>query len=158
MIPLCLLLSILSLFGLQLYANSQASVTAAVSVSSSCTLQASNTAVAFPATAAGNNAPLANTVSATNNGNIEGYIWISGTSWATSANAAINFFVTNTIFSNAPNQNGAGYLSNSITLSAANTAILIPAIASNTLYFGVNIPAGQASNSYSQNIVLQTVC
>ncbi|MDE1828007.1 MAG: hypothetical protein KGH65_02505 [Candidatus Micrarchaeota archaeon] len=127
-------------------------------MSSSCTLQVSNTAIAFPSTAAGNNAPLANTVSATNNGNVEGYIWISGTSWATSANSAINFFVTNTIFSNAPNQNAAGYLANALTLSASNTAVLIPAITSNTLYFGVNIPAGQASNTYTQNIIFQTVC
>ncbi|MDE1846022.1 MAG: hypothetical protein KGH53_01965 [Candidatus Micrarchaeota archaeon] len=128
-----------------------------MNVPTTCTLVLSNSAVSLPATNPGGNSPLANAISSTNNGNIQGYLWISGSNWI-GDNSAINFFVSNTIYSNSANNNGAGYLSNSVSLAFGNTAMLLPSLSTNTIYLGVNIPVAQTPNSYTQNIFFQTVC
>ena len=153
------LVSLSYITSMPLQANSISNtVLAGVNVPSVCTLTLSNSLITFPSTVGGSNAPVANAVTTTNQGNIQGYLWLYGSNWVTSANTAINFFVSNTIFTNVINQYGTPYLPNTLPLSAANSAMLLPATIANTLYFGVNIPSGQAANSYNQNIVLQDVC
>ncbi|MDE1846024.1 MAG: hypothetical protein KGH53_01975 [Candidatus Micrarchaeota archaeon] len=147
--------------GISLSANSgSTNVVATVNVQSTCVLAVSNSAINFftvnPGTSTGVGAS-GNVVSDTNNGNVGSYIWISGSNWI-GVNIAVNFFVANTIYSNSFNNEGAGYLFNSVGLATGNTGELVSTGATNTLYFGVNIPNGQTANSYTQNVVINNVC
>ena len=71
---------------------------------------------------------------------------------------ATNFFVANTIFSNLLNSQAVNTNNNAVTLTASNTFMPVPVVTTNTLYFGVNVPGGQASGQYTQNIVFLNVC
>ncbi|MDE1828005.1 MAG: hypothetical protein KGH65_02495 [Candidatus Micrarchaeota archaeon] len=147
-----------SITGLSFSANSgSTNVVATVNVQTTCVLAVSNTAVNFLTVNPGASTGVVNAVADTNNGNVGAYIWISGSNWI-GANIAINFFVTNTIYSNALSSEGAGFLFNSVGLATGNTGILVSTAGTNNLFFGVNIPVGQTANAYTQNIVINNVC
>ena len=147
-----------SFFGISFSANSvSVNVVAGLTVTSTCMLAVSNTAINFPSTAAGTNSVVGNVVSDTNNGNAASYIWLYGSNWI-GGYLAQNFFVTNTIYSNVFLSTGVGTNTNALQLASSNSYIPVFAGGTNTLYFGVNIPNGQAANAYSQNILFLNVC
>jgi hypothetical protein len=110
-----------------------------------------NSVIAFPETVPGSFAPTSNVVNignagtATSNILIEGGNWISGTS---------SFLVGNTLWSATSGGNIGTQLSN----TAVDTQIIIPAGDSNSIYFGLNVPTGQAAGTYSQTINALTSC
>ncbi len=78
--------------------------------------------------------------------------WISGVQ---------NFFVSNTLWNptSAPAGVGNGLsLWNGLTSSLLDSSITVPSLASNSLYFGMSVPPGQAAGTYTQNIVLRNSC
>ena len=90
-----------------------------------------------------------------NGGNIGANILVSGTSWALTSNTAVTFSVGNTLWNPTSLTSYAG---NALTTSFVNTNDIIVAptlsssITSNSIYFGLSIPAGTASGNYVQTI------
>ena len=90
-----------------------------------------------------------------NGGNIGANILVSGTSWALTSNTAVTFPTGNTLWNPTSLTSYAG---NALTTSFVNTNDIIVAptlsssITSNSIYFGLSIPAGTASGNYVQTI------
>lgn len=143
--------------------SSPSNVVASLSVKSSCSITGpSNTAINF-----GNLNPT-QAYSATNavtftdsGGNTPANILVAGSNMISGSN---NFYVTNTLWS-ATN----GGSTTALTLytglaSLVDTLIQIPAptrtnpTTTNTLYFGIDIPAGTPPGIYTQNIVYGYTC
>ena len=143
--------------------SSPSNVVASLSVKSSCSISApSNTAINF-----GNLNPT-QTYSATNavtftdsGGNAPANILVAGSNMISGGN---NFYVTNTLWSAI-----SGGSTTALTLytglaSLVDTLIQIPAPSrtapstTNTIYFGIDIPAGTPAGIYTQNIVYGYTC
>ena len=143
--------------------SSPSNVVASLSVKSSCSVSApSNTAINF-----GNLNPT-QTYSATNavtftdsGGNAPANILVAGSNMISGGN---NFYVTNTLWSAI-----SGGSTTALTLytglaSLVDTLIQIPAPSrtnpstTNTIYFGIDIPAGTPAGIYTQNIVYGYTC
>lgn len=140
-------------------ANTQASVSASVSVQNTCEISLANSIINFGTLAPGTASSASNDVTDTNGGNEGTYVWVDGGNWIGNP-STINFYVTNTEWNGAsftPNVVGAAGF-NSLTLVATNTAIFVPASSSNNIYFGLYIPSGQTANVYSQTINAINVC
>ncbi len=88
-----------------------------------------------------------------NIGNAPTYLWVYGTNWISGGN---NFGVSNTVWDATSD---SSFVGNVLSLISSNTGILIPASSgSNSIYFGLRIPAGQVAATYTQNIVITNVC
>lgn len=132
-------------------------IVASVNVPSTCYLTINTASISFGSAGGAYVAP--GTTSSFNSilysdtaGNINAYLWVSGTNWIYSANSSFGFGVGNTLWS-ATSSGGTA-----TTIATANTAILIPFASSNTAYYAVSIPGGQAANIYTANIIGQVSC
>lgn len=145
------------------YASSAAvNIVANVQVTGACTLSLSNSVINIGSLNPGTSLAPQNAVTDTNGGNSNSYLWLYGSNWILIGAVTPNFYVTNTIFSNAIGSSGegAGYLFNALTIASANSGMLVgitPAD-TNTLFFSVNVPAGQPAASYSSNIAIFNNC
>ena len=131
--------------------GSSNTIAASLSVPNTCVPEVSNTAISFPSTQPGGFANTANVVTVTNFGNAASNVLVSGTSWVAGANS---FGVTNTLWSATSGAN----IGTQLTGSAVDTKIVAAAGASNSIYFGANVPVSQAAGTYSQTITISTSC
>jgi hypothetical protein len=92
-----------------------------------------------------------------NGGNVAANMLVYGGNWVGPA----TFGVGNTLW-NPTSSNS--YIGNVLTLSAVNTGIVIPAptqsspSTSNDIYFGLGVPGGAPSGTYTQNIIIENSC
>ena len=130
-------------------------VTASVTINNYCTFTVSNTAINFGSMNPGTTtATTANgVVTVTDTGNVGSNILTSGTTWTFGSNT---FGVQNTVWS--PSSTTAYASANVLTGSAVNTNIIVTTTATNTIYYGLGIPAGQAPGTYSQTIDVISTC
>ena len=138
------------------YANSVApNVIFTVNVESVCEISLSKS-ISFGTILAGSNSvTTSQNVLDTNNGNGGAFVAVNGGNWI-GANALNVFGVSNTVWSAA---SAVGYGSaNALTTVAANTDIAVAAGSSTNVWFGLGIPAGQAADVYSQNIIITNLC
>jgi hypothetical protein len=119
---------------------------------SQCTISLSANALSFATLPPGTSAWTNSLVTDTNSGSIPATLWVSGTNWAYGANT---FLVGNTEWN--PTSLGA-FGGNALTGTAANTLIIVPSGGSNTIYFGVKVPAATPQGTYTQNIIVLNVC
>ncbi len=93
-----------------------------------------------------------------NGGNIESNIMISGAGWTFGSNS---IGVSNTLWSGASQ---SSYTGTALTGTLAATGLIIPGATfsapspSNSIYFGLGIPAGTAGGSYTQTITIENSC
>lgn len=130
--------------------------------SATCVPTVSNTLINFGTVKPGSFAPTANAVTVGDSGTAATYIYlysISGTGSTGNWVYASNYFgVSNTLWNGASDGSSnlpANALTNSIT---TNTLLYVSPTVSNTIYFGVNVPKGQAPGTYSQGITVSLSC
>ena len=128
-----------------------------VTVNSVCEISLNTQAVSFGNVIASQNTlTTSQNVLDTNNGNGGTFIWVDGGNWIGPNGIAPSFGVTNTVYS-ASSANSFG-ASVALTQIPANSNIFIGIATSNSVWFGLGIPAGQAANVYTQNIIITNVC
>ncbi len=139
--------------------SGNSNVNANVVVSSACFIGLSPNSITF-----GNMAPTSSydtnvlVTDTDNGGNVAANILLEGTTWTSGGNS---FAVGQT------NYNGisqSSYNGISLTTSLVDTAIQISAptvsspSTSNTIYFGLQVPGGTASGTYTQTITFENSC
>ena len=130
-------------------------VVASMTVLSTCEISLSNSVITLPATAPGSFAHTDNgVVTDSNPGNMAGNVVIYGGNWI-GTSSANTFYVTNTVWNPS---SSSSLIGNQLTSSPFTSLLQIPAAGSSTIYFGANVPSGQAADTYSQNIVIETSC
>ena len=117
-----------------------------------CDISLSPTALAFGSTNPGSYLPTNAGVVDTNSGGSNAYMYVYGGNWISGSHS---FGVSNTLWS-AITQ--ASYTGTQLSATSSNTAMLVPSSGSNTIYFGVAVPASQPSGSYTQNIIIENSC
>ena len=128
-------------------------VTASVTINNYCAFTVGNTAINFGALNPGSNTIYSsNVITVTDSGNLGSNILTSGNSWTFASNT---FGVTNTVWSSANVLYGSG---TALTGTSADTAIVVTTSATNSIYFGLGVPAGQAPGTYSQTIEIISSC
>lgn len=126
-------------------------------VSGTCNPIISNALIDFGSVAPGSNAPTTNTVNVQDSGNTGSNIILYSTSDSGTGNwvyLSNSFGVSNTLWS-ATSGGASTALTNTVT---TDSNIFVPASGSNDIYFGVNIPVGQAPGTYSQGITISLSC
>jgi hypothetical protein len=121
----------------------------------SCTFTINSISITFPGNISpgGNTGTESNTILISNTGSASSNVLISGTSWS---DGTSTFGVTNTVWSttsSTPYSSGTP-----ITSTATDTNIQIAGGTSNTISFGLGIPAGQSPGTYAQTITLTNTC
>ncbi|MEM3181447.1 MAG: hypothetical protein QXV17_10330 [Candidatus Micrarchaeaceae archaeon] len=141
--------------------STQGTVVASANVQSVCYISLTPNAINFGSIFANANVPTNNLITDSNtNGNTQATLLVYGGNWIQSANSAIQFGVSNTLWDAASQTTYNGIpLSNSLT----NTGIIIPAstyntIGSNSIYFGLGVPGGTPAGSYTQTITIENSC
>ena len=130
---------------------------AVITISSvTCTISLSSSAINFGSIIPSTSIATNNAISDSNTGTANAYMYVYGGNWIFSSNTAISFYVANTVWSSIANTaySSATRLSN----LATNTSILVPAGASNTIYFGLAVPGGAKAGAYTQNIIIANQC
>lgn len=130
-----------------------AQVTGTVLVNTACVFSTNSAAINFGALNPGTNTVgTPNTILVTNIGNTNSNILVSGSNWN---NGGQNFNVANTVYNSVTTTTFP-----SIRLSGSSTDTLIPVntVSGNTIFFGLGIPAAQASGTYSQTINVISSC
>ena len=117
-----------------------------------CDISLSPTVLAFGSTNPGSYLSTNSGVVDTNSGGSNAYMYVYGSNWASGSSS---FGVSNTLWS-AITQ--ASYTGTQLSATSSNTAMLVPSSGSNTIYFGVAVPASQPSGSYTQNIIIENSC
>jgi len=138
------------------FASSSATVAATLTISLTCMVTLSNTAINFGAVSISGNAPTANTVRDANNGNMPANILLSGTNWVYSSNS---FFAANTIWDFSSHASGVS--GNTLGLSPGNIVDTYNVIGESQdalVYFGVQIPGQQAVGIYTQTVTIENKC
>ena len=121
--------------------------------STSCQISLSTNALSFGAVIASHAYNTNQVVTDTNNGPAASFLWINGGNWIGGGNS---FGVGNTLWNPTSD---SSYKGNALTSATSNTNILVPGSGgSNSIYFGLGVPAGQPANVYSQNIIITNVC
>ncbi len=149
------------LFYLTCGASNSVSVNAtlAITVQATCYIGVSNSAISFGALNPGSSVNTANAEFVTNpGGNSNANILVEGSNWVSGGN---NFFVANTLWSATSLGSYGGLPLNLAPANFVNTNIEIPyppTSNGNNIYFGVAVPAGQASGTYTQNIIIENLC
>lgn len=144
------------LTGFVLGANSLSSnVIGTVTVPSTCFATVSPNAINFGSLAPTTQyAPANQVVDSNAGGNVAANIVVSGTDWTTSGSG--NFLVTNTVWN--PTNTVTFTQSNDLTLLPVDTKIQMSAGGSGNIFFGVQIPSGQAVGTYTQTITIESSC
>ncbi len=130
------------------------SVAASVNVPLYCGITLSPTSISFGSVSPGSNVPTNVLVTDTNSaGNTQANVLIDGTAWTSSSSS---FGVGNTEWDTTSQTT---YTGTALTSSLASTGETLSASAgSNTLYFGLAVPASQAAGVYSQTITIENSC
>jgi len=93
-----------------------------------------------------------------NGGNVAANILVSGNNWV---GPTTTFGVGNTLWNPT---SSTSYIGNALTTGPADTHIVIPAPTQNTpstsnrIYFGLAVPGGAPSGTYTQNIIIENSC
>jgi PGF-pre-PGF domain-containing protein len=120
----------------------------------------SNTLITFPTTGSGLFAPTANAENVVDSGTAASNIIVYGTNWISTTSSA-SFLVGNTLWSatSSPTSAIGTQLGNLITNpSGQDTLIPLKAGGGNVIFFGLNVPPGQAAGAYNQLITIATSC
>jgi hypothetical protein len=136
------------------FTQSSGSVTASVNVPLYCGITLNPTSISFGSVSPGSNVPTNVLVTDTNSaGNTQANVLIEGGNWIS---VSSSFGVSNTLWDSTTQTT---YTGNALTLSLASTGETLSASAgSNTLYFGLAVPASQAAGVYSQTITIENSC
>lgn len=143
--------------------NTVNTISVSLTVQGVCVPTLSSTLITFPPTKAGYFAPTANAVTIGDSGTVGSNIVLysisdSGTgNWVSGSNS---FGVSNTLW-NPTSDTGSNLPANALTNSIATDTQLYVSpspVVSNTIYFGVNVPAYQATGTYSQGITVSLSC
>ncbi len=123
------------------------------SVQNTCTISLNHNAVNFGNMNPGTSISTSNSITDTNSGNTNAYLYLYGGNWVQGLES---FGVSNTIYADA---SGVAYSAASkLTSTATNSMIQIAASSSNTIYLGLNIPPATPSSAYGQTITIENVC
>ncbi|MEM3208949.1 MAG: hypothetical protein QXE33_03450, partial [Candidatus Micrarchaeaceae archaeon] len=117
-----------------------------------CTISLTPNAINFGSLNANANIATVNAITDSNTGNVNAYMLVYGGNWI----GPSQFGVSNTTWSALSGTSFA--TANHLTALAANTAILVPASGSNTIYFGLGVPGGAPAGSYTQTITIENSC
>jgi len=121
-----------------------------------CTVILSNTAIDFGSVPITGNAPTSNDVADTNGGSVPANILLDGTNWVSGGN---NFFAGNIVWDFSPHSGGVS--GNALGLAPGNLVDTLNVIAVSQLidlFFGTQVPAQQASGTYTQTITIENLC
>ncbi len=153
----------LTVYNPKVYAQSTNFIVANVGVASTCTAVLTNTLINFGSLAPGSTlGPVNGIVDTDSAGNVDANILLSASNMINPANPADTFYITNTVWN--PSYSTGLTTENAITalypLLGSDTGIVVtPGNANgNVLYFGINVPNGQAAGSYTQNIYIENNC
>ncbi|MDE1762279.1 MAG: hypothetical protein KGH78_03760 [Candidatus Micrarchaeota archaeon] len=128
-------------------------------ISGVCTPVLSNSLINFGSVTPGSFAPTANAETVTDSGSVGSNIVLYSTSTTTGnwVSGSLSFLVSNTVWDGASHASTivGNQLSNTIT---TDTQIFVPVSSSNNLFFGLNVPVGQAAGTYTQGITVSLSC
>lgn len=141
-------------------ASASGTVSASTSVISDCFISLTPNSISFGAVTPGGNVPTNVLVTDKDpNGNVAANIIVSATAW--SDGGSNSFGVSNTVWS--PTTSGS-YSGMSLTTTPVDTGIVIPTpslvlpTTSNSVYFGLAVPASIAPTTYMQTITMTNSC
>jgi hypothetical protein len=135
--------------------SSNQNVNANVVVPSTCYLTATPNTITFGSVPPGSNYNDNVLVTGADvNGNVNSYLFVSGGNWI----ATSHFGVSNTTWNQTTQTKYT--LATALSTTPANTAILLPfgIGTSNSIYFGMEVPGGTPSGTYTQTITLYASC
>lgn len=128
-------------------------------VSGVCTPTLSNALINFGTVTPGSFAPTTNAETVSDVGSVSSNIVLYSTSSTTGnwVSGSFSFLVSNTVWDMAshPGSIVGNQLTNSIS---TDTEIFVPVGSSNNIYFGLNVPLGQAAATYTQGITVSLSC
>ncbi|MGC8571822.1 MAG: hypothetical protein ACP5LH_00875 [Candidatus Micrarchaeia archaeon] len=133
-----------------------ASFTNVLVVPKTCTISLSNTLINFGSLTPSSSIGTINAITDSNSGGVNAIIYVYGGNWIVASTGANGFGVSNTTY--ASTYNVAYTTANKLSPTATDTSIVVPASGSNTIYFGVGIPGGASSGSYTQTITIENSC
>ena len=122
-------------------------------VSNSCQISLSPSALNFGLISPGTSSLTANQIVDTNSGSASAYMYVYGGNWISGTQS---FGVSNTSWSSSSGIAYAG--ASKLGPAAANTLIGVASSSSNSVYFGLNIPAAQPADTYNQIITIENSC
>ena len=133
-----------------------------------CTIQLSPTAIAFGGSAgvpSGTSVSTSNSIADTNQGSATATIYVQALDSGVSANAVAgnwissigsnSFDVSNTKWSTTSQPS---YTGTSLSNVLVTTGLTVAGSASNTVYFGLNVPSGVPNGTFLQNINIENSC
>jgi hypothetical protein len=121
--------------------------------SNTCTISLSPSGFAFGSLNPGTSIATTNSVTDTNSGNTNAYMYVYGSSWSGPG----SFDVSNTSWSGS---SGIAYGSaNHLSSVPSNTLLLVPSgSGSNKIYWGLRVAPGAPTGTYSQTITIENSC
>ncbi len=141
------------------------SVQVSVSVGSICYITLSPNTISFGNVFASANVPTNVLVTDSDNGgNAQATMLVYGSNWAYSANTAITFSGSNTMWNPISLSVYGGNALTTNSLSPQNTGIIIPTptqsnpSTSNSIYFGLAVPPGTPGGVFTQTITVENSC
>ncbi len=142
--------------GFVLSATSPSSnVIGTVNVPGTCFASISPNAINFGSLGPTAQYPPTNVITDSNShGNVAANIMVSGNDWTSASSNT--FGVTNTVWN--PTVTAVFSQSNALTSTPVDTGIQIGARSTNTVVFGLQIPSGQAADTYTQTITIESAC
>ncbi len=118
-----------------------------------CLISLNPSAINFGSISPGTSSLTDNQIVDTNSGSASAYMYVYGGNWISGTSS---FGVSNTSWSSS---SGITYVAASKLLpAAANTLISVAPSSSNSIYFGLNIPAAQPAATYNQIITIENSC
>ncbi len=129
-----------------------------VNVLGACFISLSNGLINFGSINPGANTPYTSNVVTDNayGSNINSNILIEGTNSVSGGN---NFYVSNTVWASANVAYTSGTALQLFPGNLYNTGISMPTSnVANNIYFGIAVPPGEPSGTYTSNIVLENLC
>ncbi len=119
--------------------------------SATCTISLNSNSINFGSLIPTSSFSPTNQIQDTNSGSANANILVSGNDWTSVSGNT--FQVSNTLWSSS-----SGGSETAITNTITSTSIAVPKGGSADVYFGVNIPAAQAADVYSQTITVESSC
>ncbi len=122
-------------------------------ITPACLISLSPSAVNFGLINPGTSSLTNNQIVDTNSGSASAYMYVYGGNWISSPSS---FGVSNTSWS--PSSGITYAAASKLGPTAANTLISVASSSSNSIYFGLNIPAAQSAGTYNQIITIENSC
>ncbi|MGC8649180.1 MAG: hypothetical protein ACP5UN_03110, partial [Candidatus Micrarchaeia archaeon] len=121
-----------------------------------CTISLSNTLINFGSLNPSSSIGTINAITDSNSGSVNANMLVYGGNWIVASTGANGFGVSNTTY--ASTYNVAYATANKLSPTATDTSIVVPASGSNTIYFGLRIPAAVSPAVYTQTITIENSC